>query len=195
MPDNFVEFQRDIKIRALGEIEFTHAISKGLDSIFFEASSVREFASDDVRSVFRERWLGSYLSLNKPEAFLALTPSGEVAGYVVGDLEDPSRSSRYADMGYFRVLAPWTASYPAHLHMNVALQHRSMGLGARLIEAFAAHAARAGCPGVHVVTGGGMRNVGFYRRNGFVEVADAPWNGRTVVMLARRLDTATHSAN
>ena len=54
-------------------------------------------------------------------------------------------------------------------------------------EAFAAPERAKGSPGMHVVTGQGMRNVGFYRRNGFEEIAEAPWNGQTVVMLGRRL--------
>lgn len=40
---------------------------------------------------------------------------------------------------------------------------------------------------MHVVTGKGMRNVGFYERNGFAPLAEAEWNGKVVVMLGRAL--------
>jgi hypothetical protein len=40
---------------------------------------------------------------------------------------------------------------------------------------------------MHVVTGEGMRNVGFYLRRGFLQRACAQWNGRVVVFLAREL--------
>ncbi len=56
-----------------------------------------------------------------------------------------------------------------------------------MVEAFAAHAKAHGCPGIHVVTGAGMRNVGFYVRNGFEPIAEAPWNGRQVMLLGRKL--------
>jgi GNAT superfamily N-acetyltransferase len=174
-------------ICSLVEVELTHAITQGLDSIFFEASSVRTFASDAARAEFRERWLGSYLILNTAESFMALSSAGEVAGYVIGDLEDPATNPRYADLGYISAFAGLTPHYPAHLHMNVALQHRSQGLGQRLIDAFAAHARAARVPGIHVVTGAGMRNAGFYQRNGFEPLAEAPWKGGTVVLLGRRL--------
>ena len=179
--------QRKTRIAPLTGLELTHAISMGLDSIFFEASSVRSFASDEEMAIFREKWLGSYLALNPKDSFLALDDRFEVVGYVVGDLENPAGTPRYASLGYFDHFSPYTPAYPAHLHMNVASQHRSRGLGARLVEAFAAHAKACGCPGVHVVTGAGMRNVGFYVRNGFEPIAEAPWNGRQVVLLGRKL--------
>lgn len=160
-----------------------------LDSIFFESSTIQEFASVEARVAFRNRWLGMYLSSHPSEAFLALGDVDTVAGYLVGALADPSLDDRYASLGYFRDFAPLTALYPAHLHLNVASQHRSEGIGTLLVEAFAAHAARRGAPGMHIVTGLGMRNVGFYLRNGFAQVAQTDWNGRTVVMLARRLST------
>lgn len=158
-----------------------------LDFIFYGASATQEFASEEARTTFRERWLGSYLTHDVNEAFLALTPAGRVAGYLVGALRDPAHDPRHATLGYFRNFAPWTQAYPAHLHINIAPQHRSAGLGARLIEAFAAHAKARGAPGMHVVTGMGLRNVGFYLRNGFAELTEAPWNGHTVVMLGRKL--------
>lgn len=163
------------------------ALSAELDSIFFGASSTQAFASAADRIAFRARWLGDYLALNKDEVYLALTEEGRVAGYVVGALADPARDPRYVELGYFRDLAPFTCNFPAHLHINVAAQHRSAGIGTQLIEAFCGHAAACGAPGVHVVTGRGMRNVAFYLRNGFAELAEAPWNGRTLVMLGRRL--------
>ncbi|CAN0028882.1 unnamed protein product, partial [Phaeothamnion confervicola] len=157
--------QREIDIFSFAKVESTYAIMKELDSIFFEASSVRTFASEATRTDFRERWLGSYLVLNPEESFLAVTAAGEVAGYVVGDLRDPAANPRYSTLGYFRDFAQLTPAYPAHLHMNVASQHRSRGLGARLIATFAAHAQAAGVPGIHVVTPAATRTLGFYRRH------------------------------
>jgi hypothetical protein len=56
-----------------------------------------------------------------------------------------------------------------------------------MVEAFCAYAIAAGAPGVHVVTGAGMRNVGFYERLGFAEIVRFDWSGRPLVMLGRRL--------
>ena len=174
------------KISALSGIASSDALNAELNAIFFHASLVQSFASDEARAAFRERWLGNYLIYNRSECFLAFGQANGLVGYLVGALDDPARHERFAWLGYFRDLAALTPSYPAHLHVNVAAQHRSSGIGSRLIEAFAAHARRAGVPGMHVVTGKGMRNVGFYQRNGFAELAEVPWNGGTVVMLGRR---------
>ena len=157
-----------------------------VEAIFFGASG-RTFAPGPERDAFRERWLGRYLD-GGDEVFLALGPDGTVAGYLVGALQDPATQPRFDDIGYFRTdFAHLMRRYPAHLHINLAPAFRSRGVGARLIEAFAAVARAAGAPGMHVITGEGMRNVRFYERCGFAEHARTTWNSRTIVFLARGL--------
>ena len=107
-------------------------------------------------------------------------------GYLVGALDDPARSGRFADVDYFRDFAHLTPTYPAHLHINMAPAARSRGIGARLIDAFADHARAAGAPGMHVVTGAASRNVQFYRACGFVEVGRLE-TSKPIVFLGREL--------
>lgn len=164
----------------------------GIDAVFFETAGTQAFPDEATRSAFRERWLGRFLTHYPQHVRLALTPSGAVAGYLVGCLDDPARTERFSDIAYFANLASLTVHYPAHLHINLTMAWRSGGTGSRLIEAFAADAAARGTPGMHVVTGAHMRNVGFYLRNGLVEVARFGWppdaaDGRELVMLGRRL--------
>jgi GNAT superfamily N-acetyltransferase len=73
------------------------------------------------------------------------------------------------------------------LHINLAATFRSQGIGASLIEAFGERARQAGAPGMHAITGKGMRNVGFYTRCDFTERATAQWNGRQIVFLGREV--------
>ena len=91
-------------------------------------------------------------------AYLAMTPDGTVAGYLVGALDEASG---------FDDFAAAAEQFPAHLHVNLAPHFRNRGIGAELIEAFAADAARAGAKGMHVVTSADARNVRFYERVGF----------------------------
>lgn len=143
-------------------------LQAGLDAIFFEASNTKTFASQEARRAFRERWLGRYLSHDPQWAYVALD-GDEVAGYLVGCIDDPARAQRFCDLDDFARFAPLTAIYPAHLHINIAHNHRGRGIGAALIARFAAEAAQAGAPGMHVVTSRGARNVSFYERCGFRE--------------------------
>jgi GNAT superfamily N-acetyltransferase len=158
-----------------------------VEAIFWETSA-RTFVAGPERDAFRERWLGRYLQGGSDVVLLALVGGDTVAGYLVGALQDPAEQPRFADIGYFRTaFAALTKRFPAHLHINLAAAFRCQGIGAKLIEAFAARAKLAGAPGMHVVTGKGMRNVGFYARCGFTERATAPWNGRQIVFLAGAL--------
>ena len=158
-----------------------------VEAIFWQASA-RTFPPGAERDAFQERWLGRYLSAAHDLALVALDRPDVVAGYLVGALGDPARQARFDDIAYFRSdFARLTARFPAHLHINLAAGYRSRGIGALLIEAFAAHARRAGAPGMHVVTGKGMRNVRFYERCGFTERGAAPWKGGEIVFLGREL--------
>lgn len=162
-------------------------LGQQLDAIFFEASGTKSFASEEVRLAFRERWLGRYLEHYPGEALLAVGRDGQVAGYLIGCLEHPAAAGRFADIAYFKAFAHLTSRFPAHLHVNLAPEFRGQGIGSRLIEAFAHHAAAAGAAGVHVVTGKGLRNVGFYERNGFALAGESRVDGRMLVLLGRYL--------
>jgi GNAT superfamily N-acetyltransferase len=142
-----------------------------IDRIFFEASATRSFASDAAREEFRERWLGRYLVHDPGFAYVAVDTAGGPIGYLVGCLDDPARAPRFADIGYFARFADLTARFPAHLHVNLAPAARNEGLGGALVGRFAADAASAGAPGLHVVTSQTSRNVAFYERNGFAPLA------------------------
>jgi GNAT superfamily N-acetyltransferase len=158
-----------------------------IEAIFWQTAS-RTFAPGPERDAFRERWLGRFMQGGSDVVLLAIAGETRVAGYLVGALQDPAQQERFADIGYFRgAFAHLTRRFPAHLHINLDATFRSQGIGARLIEAFAERARRAGAPGMHVVTGRRMRNVRFYERCGFVEHGAAPWNGGEVVFLARAL--------
>ncbi len=179
-----------IRIAPLAPADRTPALMTQIDSIFFEASG-RTFAPGAERAAFRERWLGRYLQGGADEAIVALAEDGRVAGYLVGALEDPAPQDRFADISYFRAeFAELCRAFPAHLHINLDPAFRGQGIGSRLIDAFAERAAAAGAPGMHVVTGKGMRNVHFYERCGFAERGSTAWNGRQIVFLGKELACA-----
>lgn len=156
-----------------------------LDQVFFSSSARQSFASTEEKAAFRERWLGRYLTHFPQCAFVALDGEGRVIGYVVGSLRDPARDPLFADLTFLAHFGTLTARYPAQLHINLDADWRSKGIGARLIDAFSDLARTEGVPGVHAITAEGMRNVGFYLANGFVERGAAAVEGRTLLFLAR----------
>ena len=183
-------FGDDIVIRRWSNIAENERLLPALDAIFFEASGTKSFASEADRHAFRDQWLGRYLERDREWAYLAFDTNDTLAGYLIGSLEDPARTPRFRDVGYFKDFAALTVAYPAHLHVNLTPAYRNLGIGAKLIDTFAADAARAGAEGVHVVTGDDARNIGFYVRNGFRELGRAKSNTNEVVFLGRRLSAA-----
>ena len=67
------------------------------------------------------------------------------------------------------LLATLPTHYPAHLHMNVGAGFRGGGLGTALMERYLDALGENGTPGVHLFCGAGP--LGFYRRQGFAELA------------------------
>jgi GNAT superfamily N-acetyltransferase len=161
------------------------AARAAVERIFFAASGTQAFSDAAARLVFRDRWLDRYFDHDPGLVFLALDDATTVVGYLVGSLDDPALAPRFADIGYFAAFAPLTARYPAQLHVNLDASSRGGGIGAALVEAFVAEVVRARLPGVHVVTGRGVRNVRFYERSGFLERGSLESNGRAIVFLGR----------
>lgn len=168
------------------DVERTPEIERGIDTIFFESSNTKSFETERSRVAFRDRWLGRYLRHDPQFAYLAMTPQGNVAGYLVGAVDDPAVHARFADIGFYTDFRVRTKQFPAHLHVNVAPEFRDLGIGRRLIERFAADAKAHGAQGVHVVTSAGAQNVRFYNQNGFAEAARTGPAGE-LVFLARPL--------
>ena len=160
------------------DVAHSHRLLEQLDAIFFEASGTKTFADEEARAAFRERWFARYLDQYPQWAYVAISGDGRVAGYLVGALDEGSG---------FENFAAAAADFPAHLHVNLAAQFRNRGIGAVLIEAFAADARRAGAKGMHVVTSADARNVRFYERVGFRERARTSVNGSDLVFLGRCL--------
>lgn len=172
---------------ALSDDERHHLIGD-LDYIFFSSSTTQSFESDAARTAFRDRWFGRYLRHFPRLVWVARREEGRRAvGYVVGSLDDPARDPLFSDLPFLARFADASARYPAHLHVNLDEEWRGHGIGRRLVDAFSDAARDAGAPGVHVVTQRGMRNVGFYLANGFVERAAAKVGESELVLLGRDL--------
>lgn len=154
-----------------------------IDAIFFGAAA-RTYPEGPERIAFREKWLGRFLDCDSDVLLLARAEDERVAGYLVGTLENAADSVRFADMPHFREhFAAACAAFPAHLHINLAPEFRSQGIGGRLIDTFAGIVRTAGLPGLHVTTGRGMRNVGFYLDRGFREIGALERNGGAMLFL------------
>lgn len=160
-------------------------LTRGVDVIFW-ATSARPISDVREREAFRDLWLGDYLADDSPYAWVALTPDGDVVGYLAGSVAPIMGNERFAGLGYFGAFGEALRDYPAHLHINLDEAWRNRGIGRRLIDAFAAQVRAAGHPGFHVVTGATSRNVSFYTRAGFAEIARTRWKSGEVVFLGRQ---------
>ena len=178
MSETKAHARSSVAVRRWTEIDLSASLVEQLDAIFFEASNTKTFPSEEARAAFRERWFGRYLSQHPQWAYVAVAGDGQVAGYLVGALDEAISFDDFAGVAL---------EFPAHLHVNLAPAYRSQGIGRELIDAFAEDAVQAGAKGMHIVTSADARNVRFYTRAGFSEQARTTVNGNELVFLGRRL--------
>jgi GNAT superfamily N-acetyltransferase len=174
-----------VKVARWVDLPALAATEAEITAIFFETSATQSFADEATRAAFRERWLGRYLAHDGEHVWVALDEDGAIVGYLVGALDDPARTARFGDLAFMGAFADVTAKYPAHLHVNVTARARGQRVGEMLVERFVAVVRAARLPGVHVVTGCGVRNVGFYNRLGFEERGSLATPTGAMVFLGR----------
>jgi GNAT superfamily N-acetyltransferase len=140
------------------------------ESIFFETAPAKTFRTAAEKHAFLQRWFGNYVEAH-PDAFLiALDEAGNAAGYLAGCPDSFAPASRVIIGGIDYFTPEFCAAlkaYPSHFHINVTPSLQGKGIGHELVARFEEICARAGSPGIHVVTGEQSRAVDFYRRLGF----------------------------
>ncbi len=159
-----------------------------VEEIFFRSAARLDFASEQDKRDFLARWTGFYLESEPEGIFLAMAADRRVAGYLTGCADSRGASRLYRDIPYYSLFEDCFEAFPAHFHVNCHPDFRNQGVGTRLVEAYLAHCARAGLPGVHVVTAPGARNVTFYHRCGLDFALRRSWQGRQLLFLGAKLD-------
>jgi GNAT superfamily N-acetyltransferase len=156
------------------------------EAVFWASAGARRFESEGAHRAYRSLWFGRYLQHAPDEFFVALGAQDEVLGYLAGALA--SNAAPLAGPDYYPLFPPeLVARFPAHIHVNVAADRRSAGLGAALVRAFAEHCRKRRTPGLHAVTASGTRSAAFFEKCGLGQRGAARWRGRDLAFLGMQL--------
>ena len=178
-----------LRIRAFSDLEAPAPLRRQIEEILLVSANPRRVADESSRAAFLDRWLTPYLTVYPEQLLLALKEAGggEVLGVLNGCFDSAGAEVFRELHPYYRLFADLYGDYPAHFHVNCHPDHRDRGVGSCLVRHFVALCRDAGLPGVHLVTAPGLRNVGFYRRNGFIEAVERSEAGQTYLFLGRQL--------
>lgn len=127
-----------------------------------------------------------YLEQEPHNCFVAADEQDRAVGYILcaADFQTWKQTftKRYLDRGFHPItkavgqgtikgLEPFSAEYPAHLHIDIAGSCQRQGLGTRLMDALLAHLKELGMPGVMLsVEVGNEKGIRFYQKYGFREL-------------------------
>lgn len=149
--------------------------------VFWETTTRVQFASDAERQQFQNQYLDDYL---KQVAFVAVE-DGQVLGYIIAQLDTLASESTWAS--HLAIFREEYARYPAHLHINCRSAAQGQGLGGQLLAALEKDLLARGVKGLHLITAADARNVNFYKKYGYLQVALKPWKTAQLVMLGKIL--------
>ncbi|MFP5457416.1 MAG: GNAT family N-acetyltransferase [Bacteriovoracia bacterium] len=155
--------------------------AEAVKAIFWETSSRRDFPSTDERLNFEQKYLTSYFV----KTALVAIKDEQVVGYIICDLKTSRAEAYWSE--HLALFEDLYERYPAHLHINCTESVRGMGVGALLVEELLRHLRQLHCPGVHLITLGGARNVSFYLRHGFSHRVERLWKGKPLLLLGQTL--------
>ena len=156
-------------------------------AMFFETSAVQNFSTPQAKRDFQATWLDYYIDKEPQNVIIATADDGKAMGYITGCFNSRSAADLYNRVATYKTFEHHYGEYPAHLHINVRAPYRSLGLGGKLLMELELKCRREGVRGLHLVTAEGNRNVNFYERYGFREVARAEIKGKAQVMLGKKL--------
>lgn len=161
-------------------------ITLQIKSIFYAASSLKEFSSPERKEAFFKRWCGDYLSFY-PEEFSVMREGEKVLGYLSGCL-DSKKSLSNLEVPGLGLFSDLFETYPAHFHINFHSDSRGKGLGGQLVKVYFKALKEHGVLGVHLVTSPGAANIIFYRRLGFQHEIIRDFNHMPLLFMGQILE-------
>lgn len=151
--------------------------------IFFETSTRKEFASEEEREAFFEKYVGFYLKNYPHLVFVA--KSERVLGYVLGS--PITDASFYKIQPHLEVFEDLFKKYPGHLHINLSAASQGLGLGQKLVFEFCRALSTYHSPGLHIMTGPESRNQSFYEKLGFSFKKTRNFRGNPILFMGLEL--------
>lgn len=154
--------------------------------IFFESSAKKNFKSIKERADFQFKYLGYYLE-NYPELFLIFKDEDQVLGYICGCKNSADEDELMGIVPHYRTFLNEYDDFPSELHINMHTSARGKGIGSKLIREFEQLLIAGGVNGVHLITVPTARNVGFYRKNGYVFEHIRDYCGTDLLLMGKSL--------
>lgn len=175
-----------IVISPLSSISDRKNILQQVESIFFDASSLKNFSSPENKSAFYKRWCKDYQEYF-PDEFFIMTEGDKVMGYLSGCSHSDEALGKIEVPGY-AVFADHFHDYPAHLHINFHSDSRGRGLGSQLVTTYMDYLKKKGIGGLHLVTSPDAKNISFYQRLGFNFQDAREYNSMTLLFMGTILE-------
>ena len=163
---------------------FVAAIRK----IFFDTTSRKNFSDDKDRQKFFQDWTSFYIDHHPEDVLMAFNEKDQLMAYLTGcrdsELAKEVLSTR---MDSYTLFEDQFADFPAHLHINASINFQGKGVGGLLLQEYISNLKKSEARGLHIVTSGESRNIGFYRQNGFRHEVERNFNGSRLRFMGIKL--------
>lgn len=149
-----------------------------LEKIFFDSSSVQSFKDAKHKREFQNKYLNYYIETYPKDCFIA-REGQQVLAYILCCPDTLRDSFLLSVHPHLKLFEEYYKEYPAHLHINASPVSRGKGVGSQLIQALLSHLSVS----IHLITAEGERNIQFYLKNDFKELAKKEFKGAKLLLL------------
>lgn len=159
-----------------------------LEEIFFLSAVKKDFASENEKKAFLDKWTGIYFKNFSNSIFLYIA-NDKVVSYLTAAYDSASLLEHFAlSIPYYALFKDLFEDFPAHLHINTHPDYRGKNIGSILLGELKTDLVLHSVGGVHLVTSPSSANVKFYTRNGFDHQVERPFNGKPLLFMGQKLN-------
>lgn len=165
--------------------ELPHHYLEDIRNIFFEASAVKNFSSEEFKEDFFHKWCLIYFECWDEFCYLAIEDN-HVIGYAVGCPDSESAVNVLMQPG-FDLFTEYFDEFPSHLQVVVKSEHRNKGIGEKLVNTLGKQFLAHGSHGMFIITGAMHRSTRFYMKNGFNHSYTYAYGTSALLMMGKEL--------
>lgn len=181
-------YQPEIKSwELIEETNQSKIVEEQIWDIFFLCSFRKNFASEEEKKEFYDKWTKYYFSYSSSLFYVAFEKE-KVLGYLM------ACENSHLARDYYQTTNPSYLAfedkfdhYPCHFHINCHPSSQGKGVGKALVQALFDRLKEKQVKGVHIVTSRNAENVKFYQRAGMTDTESRMWKDYEVFFMGKKL--------
>lgn len=178
-------------ITTLTPVEY-EALKPQIFEIFLSQSNYKSHSFEEQQNYY-QKWVEIYYS-KWPEWFFVCIEKDTVLGYLCAC---PNSEKTLTDISFkaYHLFKDYYQKYAMHFHINVKPGQTGSGIGSQMLQYLQQIARSKQIDSCHIITSAHEKNVGFYKKNGFLVVSTKVLGTHELLLMSLDLGLSFLSLN